>query len=327
MRGICKGCLPFTVLPNGGLCGDLLFRYGCLFRFTVRFIVDRGAGITRVDPSVGVARIGDGNGSLGGVRLPSIVATVESNRRTEIIGRRQKVLSSSVPNSQGVRTASVPILLFTTQFEGGRDEVRCRICGKLILVSINGLTSERRTIRIGQLTSLTPRAVTTFINSDKGDIGVLIPFILPSNSLPRGERLTRLFRTITCEHTITFCRTRLRHRVRVKRRTSLREKYHRSFSPNLCCGPSTAPLVRRRPVRVPTRPACQRIITGRRSPLLHVVPKCSHDHVISHFCGTYVLSTLRGANNLSRKGRIEPFLAELTRGYFHSNVPRRSIIH
>lgn len=229
----------------------------------------------------------------------------------------------TLPNARGDSVRGLPIIIFKKAFHGAKSPgPPVHSCSKLILLRMGRLSSLRRTMRVHRRTTAVPRALLTFVNFDKGDIGVIVPFALPSKALPRSPRRVGQFRSRTCLATIGCCRPRLKHGVALGRPIP-RRKYHVDCSPRPMCGPSTITVQVRRPTRVPSSRRVHVVPRRPSRPLRELVPNVSHGCQVTALFDVTVMSTVQGSKRVGSKS-LGPIFALLTSGYLGTNVPRRS---
>lgn len=163
---------------------------------------------------VGVARLHNSLTTFHGLRLDVILGTVGARGDQGPIAALQRGVPCLAPKVGDLTTRGVPMILFNIALGQSSREVNITACTKLILLDVNGLVSCTRTTTVQSQTTKFPRALTSFMKSDKQDIGVIIPFALSSNSLPGARERVHLFRARTYLHTKHCCRTRLRLPIR-----------------------------------------------------------------------------------------------------------------
>lgn len=132
------------------------------------------------------------------IGLRAILRGVGARAGASPIATLQQTLGFTKNDKRVVTMSGLPQVCFSMRVNEGRRISIVGTCRKLVLLGIEKLTKFSRTIHLHSGLTKLPRAVVAFIKSDKQDMGVLIPFLQPSNSLPTAMRRTELFRTRTC---------------------------------------------------------------------------------------------------------------------------------
>lgn len=267
---------------------------------------------------------GDGK-SLRNIELSDIMIAMRTGEQSRAVNEHRELLALSIPAHKNMHATDIPVLVFPALFRKKEKKIEFRSYNGLVLVEVGNLATREEVKKIKDLASLAPQTLAAFVGSSGKSAKILIPFVLPDQTLPQDREQAEMFHATAYRRAVAYYQAQLQCDIEIKQ-PSLEQACRYSYDPELYYNPSAVPLTMDQPLQMPAELTYREAVSEEENPLLRLMPGYDRSRIISRFYNACMMDALEKTGGLDEGKEVRPFLVKLAENCFHSGIPEEDVV-
>lgn len=263
--------------------------------------------------------------SLRNIELSDIMIAMRTGEQSRAVNEHRELLTLSIPPHKNMHATDIPVLVFPALFRKKEKKIEFRSYNGLVLVEVGNLATHEEVKKIKDLASLSPQTLAAFAGSSGKSVKILVPFVLPDQTLPQDRDQAEMFHATAYRRAVSYYQAQLQCNIEIKQ-PSLEQACRYSYDPELYYNPSAVPLVMEQPLQMPTELTYREAVSEEENPLLRLMPGYDRSRIISRFYNASMMDALEKTGGLDEGKEVRPFLVKLAENCFHSGIPEEDVV-
>ncbi len=259
------------------------------------------------------------------LELEVALAAMRTETKEKPVSAMRERLPYAVPNERMDYVQKLPVLLFGCALHkssSGLVEMEYNGC---VTLEINRLTGLKEAAEVRKQAAGLPQTLISFIGSSGRSVKIVVPFVLPDDSLPHEPEKVEMFHAHAYRKAVQYYQPQLNREIDLKA-PSPDQSCRLSFDPQLYYNPQAEPIRMEQPMKMPEEPTFEEKQEALQDPLMRLIPGYERSHIIATLFETSLYNALERAEASETREDNLPFFTRLAENCHASGIPEEDAV-